>query len=198
MNTTPEFQWTPSVIILVIFIALIFVVPIVFRQYRQKNIFSVMVLYFIVEPLAFTVFGLFILTILTRGNEHVIFIAMFLLVPIGCILWLLLDHRDINFLKRAKIALEWNQAIATGVSIVVAILIFLTSNSELQFIDSLFPVEILEQDGLDFRDASNFLILIISFPFVIGFTLSKAYIEHLIFRSEVNEGRKLKTRDETI
>jgi hypothetical protein len=166
--------------IIAILVVVLFFAPMALHKFRQKNIPGVMIVYFILEPITFTIFIWFMLSVITR-NDYVATFSPFLLLPIGCIFWLLMDKEDVAFLQKAKIALEWNLAISTAVSLVVAIYIILASNSDFQFIEHLFKSEDLATDGLDFRVIANLFFLTISFPFVVGFTLSKAFVEHILY-----------------
>ncbi|MGE7827537.1 hypothetical protein [Paenibacillus sp. NPDC093718] len=157
-----------------------------YSSIRQKNIFAIMFFYFILEPLFVGMFFCFMIGVLTRGNGMVILISPFILIPLSCVLWVLLDNRDIDFLKRAKVALEWNQAIASSVSLFVAIYIIVVPESDLGFLRYLFsPAS--GDDGITSRDAANLVFLTLSFPFVISFTFAKATIEHILFRKEKSQ-----------
>lgn len=170
--------------IALVILGAIFAITYITKNYRHKNIFTYMTVYLILEPIVFTMFTWLSLAIITKENEYVVVFSPFILIPLASMAWLLLDHKDLVILQKAKIALEWNQAIAASISLAVAIYLLLTPNTELQFIGSLFSAESLQKEGFGYRDAFNLLFLSISFPFVISFTLSKALVEHLIYRLE--------------
>jgi hypothetical protein len=159
----------------------ILTIPIITFRIRKKYILTIMISYFILEPaLMFTIIGM-LLAGLTHSSSDLFFIVYVLAsVPVFSFVFLILDIRNINFLNKAKIALEYNNVIfiiLAGLSVIYAY-----ASSDFDFLKPMVNFQKISEEGFQARDAFSFIVAIFSFPFLVSTALNKALVEHALHR----------------
>lgn len=147
-----------------------------------------MIVYFILEPISLFLFFGILLAMITRSQSDLLFVLYVLLaIPIITIFHLLLDLRNYAFLTKAKVALEYNNAIfVIGAAFSV---IYAYSATDFSYLKPMINFEGILNDGFQARDAFSYIFAVFSFPFLVSMALSKAIVEHRLYKIEEQEKR---------
>lgn len=160
--------------------------PLLLSPVRTRNVFTIMTVYLILEPLLLMACGSFLMFQLFESINSLFYMCYFLFfIPMISGLYIILNRKNYARLSRVKIALDYNNAIfIAGVGLSV---IYAYSTTDFTYMKSVVNLQQITKDGFQARDAFSYVVSIISFPFLVSTALNKAIIEHITKPSPTNQ-----------
>lgn len=163
------------------FIFSLYFIYLIFSPFTERNIFTLMTLHLIINPVFVTLvsWGILIFLFKESSNSFIVFYPLYAL-PFISTFYVMLDYQHPKILERVKVALEYNNAFFVLITGGLAVYSF--STSDFSKLNPLASSSSYISNGFNTKDGFDFLISIFGLPFLVANAFTKAFIEHRLYR----------------